>query len=156
MRPVYVGNIHITPQMVTIAEACLKGLDDIGEPHIATGESHNVIYDAIKSLQAPDGFKLEASVNHGIPDCHLVYGHGSVFPHEDYGFGLCAVTLIYISPESLSLADKDCALFTGGTHSDMGLGDTVIFDTDKEHAWMCNGDWVLASIPVKRVRKSRV
>ena len=156
MRPLFVDSIEITPEMEAIAKDCLVGLCDTGVPHVAVGEWKNPIYTAMKSVQPLTGFVFEASAKHIHPECHLVYGHGSVFPHKDYGFGLSAIALVHAPEESLSLDDKDCALFAGGTSILMGLGDMVILDTDKQHAWMCNGDWVLASIPVKRVRKRRV
>lgn len=92
--------------------------------------------------------------------CRLsyTYGAGSVFPHDDLGYGLVSVTLVATAPIHESIDSEWettglCVLHTNRTRIRLELGETVIFNADCEHSWMANGRWVLINQCVRRVRR---
>jgi hypothetical protein len=69
--------------------------------------------------------------------------NGSAFVHTDDDYGIMAITLID------SVGEAELVTRHGGTR--MTVGDVVVFDTDKWHAWISHGPCALAGICVQRI-----
>jgi hypothetical protein len=69
--------------------------------------------------------------------------NGSAFVHTDDDYGIMAITLIDSGGETELITRH------GGTR--MTVGDVVVFDTDKWHAWISHGPCALAGICVRRI-----
>ena len=69
--------------------------------------------------------------------------NGSAFVHKDKGYGIMAITLIDSADETELITRH------GGTR--MIVGDVVVFDTNKWHAWISHGPCALAGICVRRI-----
>jgi hypothetical protein len=69
--------------------------------------------------------------------------NGSAFVHKDDDYGIMAITLID------SVGEAELVTRHGGTR--MTVGDVVVFDTDKWHAWISHGPCALAGICVQRI-----
>ena len=69
--------------------------------------------------------------------------NGSAFVHTDDDYGIMAITLID------SAGETELITRHGGTR--MSVGDVVVFDTDKWHAWISHGFCALAGICVQRI-----
>jgi hypothetical protein len=83
---------------------------------------------------------------YGLHD--YVFSAGSIFAHEDPGMGLTVGVLVAVADLSRSFHDGmngECALFAEGQHICIRVGDVFLFDADKEHAWMANCRWVIAT-----------
>lgn len=66
--------------------------------------------------------------------------NGSAFVHTDDDYGVMAIALID------SVGETELVTRHGGTR--MNLGDVVVFDSDKWHAWISHGPAALAGICV--------
>lgn len=66
--------------------------------------------------------------------------NGSAFVHKDDDYGVMAIALID------SVGEAELVTRWGGTK--MTVGDVVVFDTDKWHAWISHGPAALAGICV--------
>lgn len=69
--------------------------------------------------------------------------NGSAYVHRDNDYGVMAITLIDSGGETELITRH------GGTR--MTVGDVVVFDTDKWHAWISHGPCALAGICVRRI-----
>ena len=69
--------------------------------------------------------------------------NGSAFVHKDKDYGIMAIALIDSEYETQLITRH------GGTI--MSVGDVVVFDTDKWHAWISHGPCALAGICVRRI-----
>lgn len=72
----------------------------------------------------------------------LICTRGSIFPHEDSGFGLVVCWL-------LKTEDQPYLMTTGG-NLNLLPGGMCIFDANKEHAWLSNGPCVMLMATIKR------
>jgi hypothetical protein len=65
--------------------------------------------------------------------------NGSAYVHKDEDYGIMAIALI----DSV-FCEAELVTRYGGTR--MKLGDVVVFDTDKWHAWISHGPCALAGV----------
>jgi hypothetical protein len=154
MKPVKAGRIKITREITAASEEILTkrgAIDEVGEVYIeqafANGK-HGFVFDEIRKLPAPAGFSWTGRFRRLMDQDHFMYGRGSVFPHEDYGFGITALTLLHAT-------EGECMLVASGKTLLLREGDIALFESSEEHAWISNGEWVLAAIPAKRIRPKR-
>jgi hypothetical protein len=75
------------------------------------------------------------------------FAAGSIFAHEDPGMGLTVGVLVAVADLSRFFRDSmdQCALFAEGQHIDIRVGNVFLFDANKEHAWMANCRWLIAT-----------
>lgn len=85
------------------------------------------------------------------PKPALAFGRGTVGSHTDSMSGVCLLTLLYVfpfnsdeSPEHLGHDGE----FHQGKFFQLSVGESVIFNDDAEHAWLCNGCWVFSLFPL--------
>jgi hypothetical protein len=154
MKPVKAGHIKITREITAVSEEILTrrgAIDEVGEVYIeqdfANGK-HGSVFDEIRKLPAPTGFSWTGRFWRLMDQDHFMYGRGSVFPHEDYGFGITALTLLHAT-------ESECVLIASGKTLLLREGDIALFESSEEHAWISNGEWVLAAMPAKRTRPKR-
>lgn len=76
------------------------------------------------------------------PPADIAVVNGSAFVHTDDDCGVMAIALI----DSVSVGEAELVTRWGGTR--MTVGDVVVFDTDKWHAWISHGPAALAGICV--------
>lgn len=74
------------------------------------------------------------------PPADITIVNGSAFVHTDDDYGVMAIALID------SVYEAELVTHWGGTR--MTVGDVVVFDTDKWHAWISHGPAALAGICV--------
>ena len=74
------------------------------------------------------------------PPADITIVNGSAFVHTDSDYGVMAIALID------SVGETELVTRYGGTR--MTVGDVVVFDTDKWHAWISHGLCALAGICV--------
>ncbi len=154
MKPVKAGRIKITKEITAASEEILTrrgAIEEVGEVYIeqtfANG-NHGFVFDEMRKLPAPAGFSWTGRFRRLMNQDHFMYGRGSVFPHQDYGFGITALTL-------LNATESECILVASGKTLLLREGDIALFESSEEHAWISNGEWLLAGIPAKRIRPKR-
>ena len=69
--------------------------------------------------------------------------NGSVYVHTDDDYGVMAITLIDSAGETELITSR------GGVR--MRVGDVVVFDTDRWHAWISHGPCAIAGMCVRRI-----
>jgi hypothetical protein len=77
------------------------------------------------------------------PPADITVVNGSAYVHTDNDYGIMAITLID------SAGETELITRHGGTR--MTVGDVVVFNTDKWHAWISHGPCALAGICVQRI-----
>jgi hypothetical protein len=82
----------------------------------------------------------------------ILYGRGSVSSHVDQINGVCLLTLLkcfYPSEDNQPLFDGTTGEFFQGSKScKVCPGESLVFNDDEAHAWLCNGYWVFANVPL--------
>jgi hypothetical protein len=87
----------------------------------------------------------------------VVVTKGNIAIHSDAGSGLTALTLLHVDPltrsPSLSLVkssyEHTSYLWTAETLVPLEIGETIMLDTDQDHAWFCSGIATFLCIPVR-------
>ena len=88
----------------------------------------------------------------------LTYCKGSVQPHDDEGFGLAALWLVSVKPlhkHQREFYPEKPLIYSSKQWLDVRLGEIIVFDTDKEHAWLSNYHCSMIMQTVRRVRRTR-
>lgn len=108
------------------------------------------------------GYELDKKQRKWYAPCEYVYGLGSVDFHRDIGYGLVACAVVVTRPYvfTKSPAERNhCSwnrgsLLTKKGDVGAGVGDVLIFDAERLHAWIANCRWVLMCLQVRKTRKS--
>lgn len=122
---------------------------------IALGEVEYVEHQRIEN-QCPIGRAINLLEDNGWTPrgtksrypAQCVLGIGESIPlHDDPGNGVVAVTLL-----GKEHWHPDAQLITRHGGIQMDIGDTVIFDANKGHAWVCNTRTIAVSVCVKKAK----
>ena len=88
----------------------------------------------------------------------LTYCKGSIQPHHDPDYGLVALWLVSVKrlhQNQHGFQSEDPVLYSSKQWLDVRLGEIIVFDTDKEHAWLSNYHCSMIMQTVRRVRRTR-
>ena len=88
----------------------------------------------------------------------LTYCKGSIQPHHDPGYGLVALWLVSVKQLhriQSGFQSEDPSLYGSRRWLDVRLGEIIVFDADKEHAWLSNYHCSMIMQTVRRVRRTR-
>jgi hypothetical protein len=82
---------------------------------------------------------------------------GSVDPHDDPGLGLSALWFIHRKPlhKSQQGLHEPPVLYGGRQWLDVRLGEIIVFDANKEHAWLSNYHCSMIMQTIKKARRTR-
>lgn len=83
----------------------------------------------------------------------LLYGRGSMGTHTDQVDGYVLLTFLRAEwmedpKDRPDFHENDGQFFFRGKMFTMTEGDSVIFNDDEEHAWLCNSWWAFVTIPL--------
>ena len=134
MKPIRVGTISHPSIRVDY-------LDDWGPGMIdSVGAVPESVLAAIEPVLSRAGWELEDRIGQHSHDITVV--NGAAFSHTDCDYGTVAIALV-----DYPLKAKT-ELITRHGGMEMRLGDVVIFDSDKWHAWIAHGPCALAALCV--------
>ena len=88
----------------------------------------------------------------------LTYCKGSIEPHCDPEYGLVALWLVSVKQLHRiqhGLRSEDPSLYGSRRWLDVRLGEIIVFDADKEHAWLSNYHCSMIMQTVKKTRRTR-
>jgi hypothetical protein len=88
----------------------------------------------------------------------LTYCKGSVLPHNDPSYGLTALWLINVKPlhkNQRGFKPEAPSFYSPKQWSDVYPGEIIVFDADKEHAWLSNYHCSMIMQTIKRTRRTR-
>lgn len=133
---------------------------DLGEvfPFIALNESRlNDLCPSLVQLVEQCGYMLAGK--EAIPP-DIVLTKGNIARHSDSDSGLISLTLLHVAPlsgsPSLSLTkghyEHVSYLWTADTLTPLKTGETIIFNTDQDHAWFCSGIAAFLCVPVREYK----
>ena len=147
--------------------ATIKSLADdrflTKDANMSVGEVYTTEIDKEQSSNALADF-CHVLVNNGyairesqlFASLSLTYCKGSVQPHDDKGFGLAALWLASVKPLHKSQWGFEAPLlYSSKRWLDVRLGEIIVFDADKEHAWLSNYHCSMIMQTVKRGRRAR-
>jgi hypothetical protein len=126
---------------------------------IASESIEETLCRPLAGLLEQSGYGLRHSLDWHEPSLNAI--KGSVGPHEDKGLGLVAFWLLH--KQQLGCKRENSAqwlfvddpwLFAGRVGQRVSIGDVVVFDANKTHSWMCNGEAYAISQTISRRRKS--
>ena len=82
-----------------------------------------------------------------------ICGAGSIVPHKDTGLGLTANILVSTKDLSRTYqSEDDCMLFVQGKYTKIKVGHVFLLNTNVEHAWMANCQWLILGQAIKKKR----
>lgn len=87
----------------------------------------------------------------------LTYCKGSIQPHHDPDYGLVALWLVSVKQLhriQSGFQSEDPSLYGSRRWLDVRLGEIIVFDADKEHAWLSNYHCSMIMQTVKKVRRT--
>ena len=88
----------------------------------------------------------------------LTYCKGSIQPHCDPDYGLVALWLVSVKQLyriQSGFESEDPTLYCSKRWLDVRLGEIVVFDADKEHAWLSNYHCSMIMQTVRKTRRTR-
>ena len=88
----------------------------------------------------------------------LTYCKGSIQPHDDPRYGLVALWLVSVKQLHRiqhGFQSDDPFFCSSNQWLDVRLGEIIVFDADKEHAWLSNYHCSMIMQTVRRVRRTR-
>ena len=162
--PLYLGRV---PEVVVgrhLQESFIEGssatscppLGDVGSREIVRSDP---VLAELRRRCAIRGLTFAEKAPRPYPLADYTFGAGSVFPHDDDGFGLTAGVLVATAPLAEHLYEWDekekCVLFAARSRLELKIGDAFVFNANKEHAWMANCRWVLALHHVCPMKKKK-
>jgi hypothetical protein len=131
---------------------------NLGE--IASESIAEVLSDPLTTLLQQSGYGLRYNPQWEEPTLNAV--KGSLPFHCDNGLGLIAFWLLHKQPlkkmpetVTAQFCVEDPWLLTARQSQGVRIGDVVIFDANKPHAWMCNGGVYAISQTIYRIRKRK-
>ena len=83
---------------------------------------------------------------------------GSVDPHDDPGLGLAALWFVHRKPLHKSQQGwlgEPPVLYGSRQWLDVRLGEIIVFDANKEHAWLSNYHCSMIMQTIKKARRTR-
>ena len=150
------------PSLVTI-----KGLANDSfltkDANMSVGEVYTAEIDKEQPSNAlADFFHVLVNSGYAIRESQfslsLTYCKGSVQPHDDKGYGLAALWLVSVKPlhkHQREFYPEKPLLYSSKQWLDVRLGEIIVFDADKEHAWLSNCHCSMIMQTVKGVRRTR-
>lgn len=133
----------------------IRGGMDIGEVDTASIDSDDSALLALRQIIHDRGGRLNGR-RAAYADQDHTFGKGSVFPHTDATYGLIAAAYVATLPMDgrsgwgMVPESQECWLMTPQRQLCLMPGDVVLFDSDREHAWMSNCRWCLINQRVSR------
>jgi hypothetical protein len=109
-------------------------------------------------------FQLLASNDYTVRDStwytslSLTYCKGSVRPHNDPKYGLTALWLVSVKPlhkNQRGFESEAPSFYSSKQWSDVYPGEVIVFDADKEHAWLSNYHCSMIMQTIKKTRRTR-
>lgn len=88
----------------------------------------------------------------------LTYCKGSVLPHNDPNYGLTALWLVSVKPlhkNQREFGPQAPSFYSSSQWSDVYPGEVIVFDADKEHAWLSNYHCSMIMQTIKKTRRTR-
>jgi hypothetical protein len=88
-----------------------------------------------------------------LESCDMVFGRGSIGTHTDEMTALTLLILLYCEPWVKKTSKPEFNGYNGEFISgdkviEMEVGDSIVFDDRKPHAWLTNSAWAFASFPL--------
>lgn len=102
------------------------------------------------SLIQENGYKPTSSTPYA--DLSLTACHGSIGEHDDPGYGLVALWLIHITGLNRGQDWTNPELYASRMWKMIRLGDIIVFNANKRHAWLSNSTCYML---MQTIRKSR-
>ena len=88
----------------------------------------------------------------------LTYCKGSVPPHDDPQLGLTALWLVNVKPlhrNQQGFYPGRQSFYSSKQWLEVCLGEIIVFDADKEHAWLSNYHCSMIMQTIKKTRRTR-